>query len=144
MGLVIILSEPSLQSKIFPILIRWLGMIEPGIRKQPVGVEDVLPTLLELAQICETKQPEHLPFAGLSFRESLDRPTATDDRDIFRVAIGGLGVPVGEGANVPDMKSPNTLVCTRFYAMGNTSSITCRTVCVVCMIWKLTRPRKRT
>lgn len=88
-----------------PLLVRWTGTIEPGIRQQPVGVEDVLPTLLELAKIPEDKHPDHFPFAGQSFRRSLESATATDNRDIFRVATGGPGVPMGEGANTPDMKS---------------------------------------
>ncbi|WP_168442144.1 sulfatase-like hydrolase/transferase [Pontiella desulfatans] len=88
-----------------PLLVRWPGKVKPGIRKQPVGVEDVLPTLLELAQIPEEKHPEHFPFSGTSFSGSLKDRTFSDDRDIFRLATGGPGVPVGEGANTPDMKT---------------------------------------
>ena len=88
-----------------PLLVRWPGHIEPGLRKQPVGVEDVLPTLLDVAQISEDKHPQHFPFAGQSFRGALEDRMFTDDRDIFRVATGGPGVPVGEGANTPDMQS---------------------------------------
>ncbi len=88
-----------------PLLVRWPAHIEPGLRKQPVGVEDVLPTLLELAEIPKDKHPQHFPFAGQSFAGSLEDQKFTDDRDIFRVATGGPGVPVGEGANTPDMQS---------------------------------------
>lgn len=88
-----------------PLLVRWPGKIKPGIRKHAIGVEDVLPTLLELAQIPEEKHPDHFPFAGRSFCGSLEDRTFTDDRDIFRLATGGPGVPAGEGANTPDMKT---------------------------------------
>jgi arylsulfatase A-like enzyme len=85
-----------------PLLVRWPGKIKPGIRKHVVGVEDVLPTLLELAQIPQEKQPEHFLFSGRSFRGSLDDRRFTDDRDIFRLASGGPGTPSGEGANTPE------------------------------------------
>ena len=76
-----------------PLLIRWPGKIKPGIREHVVGVEDVLPTLLDLARIPADKQPQHLPFDGTSFRASLDDPNYTDDREIFRIAIAGPGNP---------------------------------------------------
>ena len=88
-----------------PLLVRWPVKIKPGIRKHAIGVEDVLPTLLELCRIPEDKQPEHFPFAGQSFRASLDNQRFADERDIFRLATGGPGVPIGEGANTPDMKT---------------------------------------
>ena len=85
-----------------PLLVRWPGKIRPGIRKHAVGVEDVLPTLLDLAQIPEDKQPAHLPFAGKSFRTSLEDRKFTDERDIFRLASGGPGTPRGSGGIIPD------------------------------------------
>lgn len=88
-----------------PLLVRWPGKIKPGIRKHAIGVEDVLPTLLELCQISEDKHPEHFPFSGVSFSGSLKDQSFNDDRDIFRLATGGPGVPIGEGANTPDMKT---------------------------------------
>jgi hypothetical protein len=78
-----------------PLLLRWPGKIKPGIRKHAVGVEDVLPTLLDLAQIPKKTQPKHLPFAGKSFRASLEDAMFTDERDIFRLATGGPGTPRG-------------------------------------------------
>jgi len=78
-----------------PLLVRWPGEIKPGVRKHAVGVEDILPTLLDLAQISKEKQPEHLPFAGKSFRASLEDAAFTDERDIFRLATGGPGTPRG-------------------------------------------------
>ncbi len=88
-----------------PLLVRWPGKIKPGVRRHAIGVEDVLPTLLELCQIPDEKHPEHFPFSGTSFSGSLEDRTFTDDRDIFRLATGGPGVPVGQGANTPDMKT---------------------------------------
>ncbi|RKX38054.1 MAG: hypothetical protein DRP64_16365, partial [Verrucomicrobia bacterium] len=88
-----------------PLLVRWPGKIKPGVRKHAVGVEDVLPTLLELAQIPEASHPEHFPLAGKSFVASLKDHKFTDERDIFRLASGGPGTPRGEGSNTPDSKT---------------------------------------
>jgi hypothetical protein len=65
-------------------------------------VEDVLPTLLDLAQIPKEKQPVHLPFSGKSFRASLEDSKFADERDIFRVATGGPGLPRGI---IPDART---------------------------------------
>ncbi len=83
-----------------PLLVRWPNKIKPGIRTHAIGVEDVLPTLLELAQISEEKHPEHFPFSGRSFTASLEDRRFTDDRDIFRLATGGPGTPSAEKGNV--------------------------------------------
>jgi len=88
-----------------PLLVRWPGKIKPGIRQHVVGVEDVLPTLLELAQIPEASHPEHLPFAGTSFGDSLYDWQYTDDRDLFRLASGGRGTPTGIGFNTPAVET---------------------------------------
>ncbi|VGO13536.1 hypothetical protein PDESU_02093 [Pontiella desulfatans] len=66
-----------------------------------IGVEDVLPTLLELCLIPEDKHPEHLPFSGTSFSGSLKDRRFSDDRDIFRLASGGPGTPGGAGQGNP-------------------------------------------
>jgi len=76
-----------------PLLVRWPGRIKPGIRKHVAKVEDLLPTLLDLAQIPESRQPGHLPFDGKSIRASLEDPRYTEDRDIFRIALDGPGNP---------------------------------------------------
>lgn len=85
-----------------PLLVRWPRKIEPGIRKQPIGVEDILPTLLDLTQISKKDQPEHFPFYGRSFRSSLEDTSFTDNRDIFRLASGGPGTPSAEMDIIPD------------------------------------------
>jgi len=76
-----------------PLLVRWPGTIQPGIRKHVTMVEDILPTLLDLAQIPGDMQPDHLPFDGTSLRASLEDPRFTEDRDIFRLALAGPGEP---------------------------------------------------
>ncbi len=76
-----------------PLLVRWPARIAPGERQQFALVEDVLPTLLDLAGIPDTTL-EHLPFTGLSLRPALDDPAATFDRPAaFRIAIAGPGAP---------------------------------------------------
>ncbi len=85
-----------------PLLLRWSGEIAPGVRDQSLGVEDVLPTILDLAQISEAGWPEHLPFAGRSFRASLEDQHFTDEHEIFRLASGGPGTPVGFNGIIPD------------------------------------------
>ncbi|MGB0413056.1 MAG: hypothetical protein ACPGJU_01300, partial [Coraliomargarita sp.] len=65
----------------------------PGVREHVVRVEDLLPTLLDLTQIAEDKQPQHLPFDGKSIRPSLEDASFTEDRDIFRLALDGPGHP---------------------------------------------------
>jgi len=76
-----------------PFLVRWPGKIKPGVRKHITRVEDVLPTMLDLAQISKSKQPEHLPFDGESMRPSLEDAEFTKERDIFRMALAGPGEP---------------------------------------------------
>ncbi len=78
-----------------PLLVRWPGEIKPGIRKHVTKVEDLLPTLLNLAKIPESKQPKHLSFDGKSFLSSLKDRKFTEDRDIFRLALAGPGEPGG-------------------------------------------------
>jgi len=73
--------------------VRWPGVVKPGIREHVVGVEDVLPTLLDMAGIPEEKRPEHPPFDGRSFRASLEDARFSDERDFFRLALAGPGEP---------------------------------------------------
>jgi arylsulfatase A-like enzyme len=88
-----------------PLLVRWPGKIKPGIRKHVVGVEDVLPTLLDLVQIPQAMHPVHLPFAGKSFVASLEDSKFSDERDIFRLASGGPGTPRGDRGKTPDSET---------------------------------------
>jgi len=76
-----------------PLLVRWPGRIQPGDRKQFGGVEDVLPTLLDLAAI-KPDSIAHQPFTGVSLSPSLDNPAVQTERpDLFRMAIAGPGSP---------------------------------------------------
>ncbi|MBM3862125.1 MAG: hypothetical protein FJ395_21070, partial [Verrucomicrobia bacterium] len=76
-----------------PLLVRWPGRIQPGDRKQFGGVEDVLPTLLDLAGI-RPDSIAHQPFTGVSLSPSLDNPaTQTEHPDLLRMAIAGSGSP---------------------------------------------------
>jgi len=76
-----------------PLLVRWPGKIAPGDRRQFGGVEDVLPTLLDLAAIKPDALP-HLPFSGVSLRPSLDDPAReVEHPPMFRIAIAGPGAP---------------------------------------------------
>ena len=86
-----------------PLLIRWPGRIPPGGRKQFATVEDLLPTLLDLAGISNDMVP-HLPFTGISIRESLKNAAAKVSRPpALRLAIAGPGAARG---GPPDMPRP--------------------------------------
>ena len=76
-----------------PLLVKWPGKISAGERPHVAKVEDLLPTLLDLAAIPKSKQPKHLPFDGKSLRPSLEDRRYTDDRVIFRLALAGPGAP---------------------------------------------------
>jgi len=76
-----------------PLLVRWPGHIQPGDRKQFGGVEDVLPTLLDLTAIKADATP-HQPFTGVSLQASLKDASANSGHPgLFRMAISGPGSP---------------------------------------------------
>lgn len=77
---------------VVPFLVKWPGKIPPGERTQFATVEDVLPTVLDLAGIPQSIWPEHRPFDGISLCDALETPAApTVEREVFRVAISGHG-----------------------------------------------------
>ena len=81
-----------------PFLVRWPGRIVPGARKQFGSVEDVLPTLLELADV-RAAALTHLPFTGVSLAPALRGSAVTFSRpDVLRMAISGPGSPRGDAA----------------------------------------------
>ncbi|MEY3897664.1 MAG: Arylsulfatase [Verrucomicrobiota bacterium] len=85
-----------------PLLMRWPGRIAPGERTQLAGVEDVLPTLLDLAKIDASATP-HLPFSGVSLLASLEDASAGTKRpDLFRMTIAGPGAPASDIATAAD------------------------------------------
>jgi len=74
-------------------LVRWPGRIAPGERKQFGAVEDVLPTILDLAGL-RPDSVKHLPFAGVSLRPALfDVAVMRERAPAFRIAISGAGSP---------------------------------------------------
>jgi len=76
-----------------PLLMRWQGHVKPGDRKQFGGVEDLLPTLLDLTGV-EAGAIPHLPFTGVSLRASLDDAQVTAwHPEVLRMAIAGPGSP---------------------------------------------------
>lgn len=87
-----------------PLLVRWTGRIAPGERKQFCGVEDVLPTLLDLAAIGQDAAP-HLPFTGMSLLASLNNAASDSEHpELFRMAIAGPGSPKAETAKTGNRK----------------------------------------
>jgi arylsulfatase A len=86
-----------------PLLVRWPGRIKPGDRPQFASVEDVLPTLLDLAGIPPDKFPAHLPLDGISLKTVMSDSTAREvEREVFRIAIAGEGAAGGKQAIVND------------------------------------------
>lgn len=81
-----------------PLLVRWPGNIPPGERKQFCGVEDIVPTLLELAAV-NPSAIAHQPFTGVSIASSLKDAAAQAEHPLLlRMAISGPGSPK---ANIP-------------------------------------------
>ncbi len=76
-----------------PLLIRWPGKIEPGNRSQFGSVEDILPTLLDLADIDPETWPDHHPFTGMSLYPSLKETDHAVDREVMLLALAGPGEP---------------------------------------------------
>jgi arylsulfatase A len=87
-----------------PLLVRWLGRIQPGERRQFSGVEDVLPTLLDLTAI-KGDTTSHQPFTGVSLQASLHDATADAEHpELLRMAISGPGSPKPGIADVAQRK----------------------------------------
>ena len=80
-----------------PLIVNWPGRIEPGNRRQFGSVEDILPTLLDLAEIEPEMRPEHLPFTGISLYPSLKNADHAVSREVFLIALAGPGEPAGAG-----------------------------------------------
>jgi len=87
-----------------PLLVRWPEHIQPGERKQFGGVEDLLPTLLDLTGVKADVTP-HQPFTGVSLRASLDDASVEAPRpELLRMAIAGPGSPKPHIADVTQRK----------------------------------------
>lgn len=77
-----------------PFFVRWPGHIPPGMRPQAASIEDVLPTVLDLAGVSSTVVPGQLPLDGRSFKDILLHPDAPDnDRLIFTLPVAYEGAP---------------------------------------------------
>jgi arylsulfatase A-like enzyme len=86
-----------------PLMVRWPGHVKPGDRPQFATVEDVLPTMLDLAGVPPEKIPAHLPFDGISLKDAVLDPGAKEvEREVFRIAISGEGAAGGKRAFVND------------------------------------------
>jgi arylsulfatase A-like enzyme len=78
---------------VVPLLVSWPGKIQPGDRRQFGGVEDILPTMLDLAEIKSDAVP-HQPFTGVSLAPSLhDASFQAEHPALLRMAISGPGSP---------------------------------------------------
>lgn len=76
-----------------PLLVRWPDHIQPGDRAQLGGAEDILPTLLDLADVPQDIVT-HQPFTGISLKPSLtDAAKVIERPDLFRMTIAGPGAP---------------------------------------------------
>ncbi len=81
-----------------PCLVRWPGRVAPGERAAFGRVEDLLPTLLDLAAV-PADAVAHMPFTGESLRPALEGGEAAVARpEAFRLAIAGAGAPRGGAA----------------------------------------------
>ncbi|TSA29600.1 MAG: hypothetical protein D4R65_14870 [Verrucomicrobiaceae bacterium] len=91
--------ENGIRSTLF---VRWPGHVPPGPRAQLGAVEDVLPTLLDLAGIPAEILPPHQPFDGISLRPAvMDAGAPEEDRGIFRMALAFEGSP--EQSSMPSV-----------------------------------------
>ena len=80
---------------VVPFLVRWPKKIVPGVRKQFATVEDILPTLIDLA-VLKQIVPSQLPFDGISLKPALlDENAASIERQVLRVAISHEGAAGG-------------------------------------------------
>lgn len=84
-----------------PLLVRWPGRIAPGERRQFGCVEDVLPTLLDLAGV-RGDAVAHAPFSGVSLTPALkDAAVAFERPEALRMAIAGAGAPRADDGAPP-------------------------------------------
>ena len=90
-----------------PLLVRWPQLIKAGERQQFAGVEDLLPTLLDLSQI-DPKIAPHQPFTGVTLRASLaDGSIHAEHPELLRMKISGKGSPEANISDVTQRKFAN-------------------------------------
>lgn len=77
-----------------PFLVRWPGHIPSGQRMRFATIEDVLPTLLDLAAVDPASVQPRLPFHGKSFKASLlDARVPAGERSLFTIPVAYKGEP---------------------------------------------------
>lgn len=77
-----------------PFCVRWPGHVPAGVRQQFGSFEDILPTILDLANVPDSIVPEHLPLDGVSLKPVLLNPAAPEkDRFYFRIPVAMEGAP---------------------------------------------------
>ncbi len=80
-----------------PLIIHWPGRIPPGEREAFARAEDVLPTVLALADV-NSAGVRHLAFDGVSLAANLADPSVRPaPTQAFRIAISGPGSPAPKG-----------------------------------------------
>ncbi len=78
-----------------PFYVRWPGRIPPGERTQFGTFEDILPTILDLADVPESIIPERLPLHGKTLKPVLiDPATPDDERYSFQIPVAMEGSPM--------------------------------------------------
>lgn len=92
-----------------PFLMRWPGKIPPGTRGQFTHIEDVLPTLLDLAgvPVAGSAGSDHLPLHGRSFKAVLLDPSKpSESRHLFTIPVADVGaIPVWPQQIVEDPRT---------------------------------------
>jgi len=77
-----------------PMCVRWPGMVPPGVRGQFGAIEDMLPTILDLAGVDDLIVPDHLPLHGVSLKPVLfDAALPEQERYYFRLPVADDGAP---------------------------------------------------
>jgi len=71
-----------------PFCVRWPGRIPAGQREQFGSFEDILPTILDLANVDDSIVAGHLPLHGISLVDVLKEPTTSEqERYYFRIPV---------------------------------------------------------
>ena len=85
-----------------PLLVKFPAVVQPGERNQFARIEDVLPSLLELANVNHAKTT-HLPFDGVSIVANLkDKAKKVNVPNAFRINIAHEGSPRTKNGIIED------------------------------------------
>ncbi len=98
-----------------PMCVRWPAVIEPGVRGQFGAIEDMLPTILDLAGVDDSIVPDHLPLHGVSLKPVLfDAELPEKERYYFRLPVADEGAPQTYPKLI--IEDPKTLKYERMHA----------------------------